>query len=69
MTELRIHPLGEIDCGTFEQDGETFAVLRLEDRRAGDRVEIVMHAPAFVTLVDHLKMVADDIIDEQQPPS
>lgn len=68
MAELRIHPMGEIDCSTFEQDGQTFAVLRIEDRRIGDRVEIVMQAAAFVALADHLKMVADDIADEQQSP-
>jgi hypothetical protein len=69
-SEFRISPQGVYDAGIREDDdGKTYAVLRLPDNRTGDVVELTFMLPAFVAFADWVRMIADDLVDEVKRPS
>lgn len=66
-TTLRIHPEGTFEVGTLiDDDGQTFVLIDLPDRRTGDRAEVVFNLASFVAFADWVRMIADRLIDEDQ---
>ncbi|HKT85609.1 MAG TPA: hypothetical protein VJQ77_05935 [Novosphingobium sp.] len=66
MHRIDISPLGNIEFGDAEIDGETFVRIGLQDPRVGYVVNLTFALPAFVAFADEAAMQARALLDEKR---
>ena len=64
MKELEIWPEGDFEFGHANIGGQDCLMLKIADRKTDTNIFIGFTAPAFVAFADHVKMVADEMVDQ-----